>query len=78
VADTDDLTGDKLVQRPDDTEAKAKTRIELFHQETKPVISYYAQGGLMHRINANDSMPNIYNEVKSVVDNIDTFPTDIK
>lgn len=39
MADRDDLTGDKLVQRPDDTEDKAKVRIDTFHTETKPVVS---------------------------------------
>lgn len=32
----------------------------------------------MHRINAEGLMDNIYNEVKSVVDNIDNYKTDIK
>lgn len=32
----------------------------------------------MHRINAEGLMDDIYNEVKSVVDNIDNYKTDIK
>lgn len=39
----DDVTGDDLVQRPDDEEATVKTRLEVYHSQTKPLIDYYAQ-----------------------------------
>ena len=41
VADTDDLTGEPLVQRPDDREDTVKKRIETYHAQTKPLVKYY-------------------------------------
>jgi adenylate kinase len=37
----DDVTGEPLVQRPDDTEATVKNRIATYHAQTKPLVDYY-------------------------------------
>ena len=41
VAGKDDLTGEPLVQRPDDNEPTVKRRIETYHSQTKPLVNYY-------------------------------------
>jgi adenylate kinase len=41
VPDIDDLTGEPLVQRPDDDEKTVKKRIETYHSQTKPLVQYY-------------------------------------
>ena len=41
VADKDDVTGEPLVQRPDDNVATVKKRIETYHTQTKPLVNYY-------------------------------------
>lgn len=41
VAGKDDLTGEPLVQRPDDNEETVKRRIAGYHEITKPLINYY-------------------------------------
>jgi adenylate kinase len=43
VAGKDDLTGEPLVQRPDDTEETVKKRITTYHDQTKPLVNYYLQ-----------------------------------
>ena len=37
----DDVTGDDLVQRADDTEETVKKRLEVYHSQTLPLIAYY-------------------------------------
>jgi adenylate kinase len=37
----DDLTGEPLMQRPDDAEETVKKRITVYHAETKPLVGYY-------------------------------------
>jgi adenylate kinase len=39
----DDVTGEDLVQRPDDSEATIRNRITTYHAQTKPLIDYYLQ-----------------------------------
>jgi adenylate kinase len=41
VPGKDDVTGEDLVQRPDDTEETVKSRIATYHAQTKPLIDYY-------------------------------------
>ena len=37
----DDLTGDKLIQRPDDTREALVKRLVAYHEQTSPILSYY-------------------------------------
>lgn len=43
VPGKDDITGEDLVQRPDDQEETVKQRIAIYHSQTKPLIGYYMQ-----------------------------------
>jgi adenylate kinase len=43
VAGQDDVTGEALIQRPDDEEATVKKRIEHYHAMTAPLADYYRQ-----------------------------------
>jgi adenylate kinase len=43
MADCDDVTGEPLVQRDDDTEATVKNRLKVYHDQTEPLIAYYGQ-----------------------------------
>ncbi|MER5862568.1 adenylate kinase [Kitasatospora sp. NPDC002040] len=47
-----DECGGELYQRSDDTEAKVRTRLEVYHTETEPIIEYYNQQGLLVTIPA--------------------------
>ncbi len=37
----DDLTGEDLVQRDDDKEETVRLRLNVYHEQTEPLISYY-------------------------------------
>ena len=41
VAGKDDITGEDLVQRPDDTEDTVIKRLNVYHEQTKPLVEYY-------------------------------------
>lgn len=43
VPGRDDETGDDLVQRPDDLPDTVKTRLDVYHSQTKPLIAYYTE-----------------------------------
>ena len=51
VANKDDITGEELVQRPDDEAATVTTRLAVYHEQTKPLVEYYqawAKSGDIH------------------------------
>nr|MDJ0991766.1 nucleoside monophosphate kinase [Desulfobacterales bacterium] len=37
----DDVTGEPLVQRDDDKEETVKKRLDVYHDQTEPLIDYY-------------------------------------
>lgn len=41
VAGKDDVTGDVLIQRDDDKEETVRKRLNVYHEQTKPLIDYY-------------------------------------
>lgn len=41
VADKDDETGEDLVQREDDQEGTVRKRLEVYHDQTRPLVDYY-------------------------------------
>ena len=41
VEGKDDVTGDELVQRKDDTEETVRHRLSVYHEQTKPLVAFY-------------------------------------
>ncbi len=39
----DDVTGEPLIQRDDDREDTVRKRLAVYHEQTKPLIAYYAK-----------------------------------
>ena len=42
VAGKDDLTGEDLIQRDDDSEATVRHRLDVYQSQTRPLVQYYA------------------------------------
>lgn len=38
----DDVTGEDLIQRDDDTEETVKKRLDVYHAQTEPLVDYYS------------------------------------
>lgn len=41
VANKDDETGEDLIQRKDDQEETIRTRLEVYHEQTEPLVKFY-------------------------------------
>ncbi|XP_075491666.1 adenylate kinase 4-like [Primulina tabacum] len=67
VAGVDDVTGEPLIQRKDDTAAVLKSRLEAFHKQTEPVIDYYNKKGIVANLPAEKSPQEVTAEVKKVL-----------
>jgi len=42
VADKDDVTGDALIQRDDDKEETVRKRLQVYNDQTRPLVEYYS------------------------------------
>ena len=60
-----DLCGGELYQRKDDNEEALKVRLEHYVQETKPLLDYYANLGLLESFNSLVGKEQLFDEVCS-------------
>jgi adenylate kinase len=66
---TCDRCGGEVVQREDDTEEAITRRLELYEQQTGPLIDYYQDLGLLRRVDGEGSVDEVFERVmKSVED----------
>jgi adenylate kinase len=62
-----DYCGGKLIQRDDDKEEVVRNRFKVFYEQTMPVINYYEQKGVLIKVNGNNSLDDIKNEIFSLL-----------
>ena len=55
--------GGTLVQREDDKPEAVKRRLELYHEETEPLIEYYTPRGILHRIDATGEIEDVFKKI---------------
>lgn len=63
----DDVTGEPLIQRKDDTAEVLKSRLEAFHRQTEPVIDYYAKKGILAKLHAEKPPKEVTVEVQKAL-----------
>ncbi|MGX9340783.1 adenylate kinase family protein [Mycoplasma sp. 128] len=58
-----DDDGEKLVQRKDDQSDVVLRRLNVYEQQTKPLIDFYASKGILISINADQEIEKVYQDV---------------
>lgn len=51
----DDVTGEDLSKREDDTAAVFQKRLDQYNEEIEPLKEFYAQRGILHKVSGNSS-----------------------
>jgi adenylate kinase len=69
----DDVTGEPLLQRADDTEETVRKRLQVYHQQTEPLVNYYSTmtGAGMpryHRVRGTGSVDQIRDMIFAALD----------
>jgi len=62
----DDVTGEPLIQRSDDNVEALTKRLGVFHAQTSPVVDYYKTKGLWYGIDAAQSPPVVWGNLRKV------------
>lgn len=58
-----DITGEPLIQRPDDQEEAIAKRLNVYHDQTAPLIDYYQATGLLRDIDSSGTPETIFAQV---------------
>lgn len=62
-----DLCGKKLVQREDDKPEIIKRRLKVYDEQTKPLVQYYAEKGLLYRVNGSGSVEEVEQRIEKIL-----------
>lgn len=77
----DDVTGEPLIQRDDDREDTIRKRLEVYHQQTEPLVEYYQtraeqgdpQAAKFHRISGVGNVETIFSRILEAIACQETF-----
>ena len=56
--------------RSDDNEETIKKRLNVYHNQTSPLIEWYAKEGIHHHINGLGELDRIFGDITAVIDNL--------
>jgi adenylate kinase len=62
-----DQDGSRLIQRDDDREETIRRRLEVYHQQTAPLIDYYEQAGLLRRFDGRRSANDVNDHIRATL-----------
>lgn len=65
-----DKCGGELIQRSDDQEATARKRLEVYMEETDPVLNYYQKQGILLNVEGNRARQEVFNEIKKALESL--------
>ena len=57
----------KLVQRPDDNEATVARRLAVYEEQTRPLVDYYRQRGLLREVDADAEVEDVTRRVEQLL-----------
>lgn len=59
--------GGELLQREDDHEDKIATRLDVYREQTEPVIGYYRKRGKLETVDAQGTVDEVYTRLRDVL-----------
>lgn len=63
-----DNCGSELTQRPDDNEETVSQRIQVYLSETKPLVDYYTEKGVIANINGDKEIDKVFEDIRARLD----------
>jgi len=62
-----DACGDKIVLRPDDAPETVKNRLDIYHEQTQPLIDYYKGNGILKTVDGTKHMDVVFDAIVSIL-----------
>lgn len=59
--------GEEVVQRPDDTAEAVQKRLEKYHRDTAPIIPFYADKGLLKKVNGLQKPDEVTKDILTIL-----------
>lgn len=62
-----DQDGSRLIQRDDDKPDVIKNRLEVYHAQTKPLVEYYENLGLLRRFDGSRGQTEVHDHIRAAM-----------
>ena len=62
-----DVDGSELYQRDDDTEETVRRRLDVYREQTEPLVGYYEGRGLLRRIDGTRSQEEVHDHIRATL-----------
>ncbi|MCI8982898.1 MAG: adenylate kinase [Hungatella sp.] len=62
-----DTCGEKLVLRDDDKPETVQKRLNVYHDQTQPLIDYYAKAGVLREVDGTKNMEEVFNDITAIL-----------
>lgn len=62
-----DQDGSRLIQRDDDKEETIRKRLQVYHEQTAPLIDYYEQAGLLRRFDGRRPANEVNDHIRATL-----------
>lgn len=62
-----DIDGEPLEQRPDDREETIRNRLDVFHEQTSPLVAFYEERDLLRRFDGTRSPTEVHDHLRATI-----------
>ena len=62
-----DKCGEELIVRDDDKPETVLSRLEVYHNQTQPLIDYYNEQGILKSVDGTIDMKDVFNEIVKIL-----------
>ena len=62
-----DVCDGELILRDDDKAETVKKRLDVYHEQTAPLIAHYKEAGSLHEIDGTQDIKVVFEEIKSIL-----------
>ncbi len=64
-----DKCGSELIVRSDDKPETVQDRLNVYHKQTEPLISYYKEAGVLRQVDGTKELEDVFNAVIAILEN---------
>jgi adenylate kinase len=70
-----DVCGSRdLTRRTDDSASKVTTRLQAYHEQTKPLLPYYRARGVLHTVDGMAEMDEVTRQIRALLERLGAAP----
>lgn len=63
-----DLCNGSLILRDDDNPDTVKKRLDVYHEQTEPLLSYYSNEGILHTVDGTKDMEDVFSAIIKILE----------